>query len=46
MIEHINTTVDAIIDEMLQLETYLHEPNGRMRARVQTIFKMIQHCSA
>jgi hypothetical protein len=24
MIEHINTTVDAIIDEMLQLETYLH----------------------
>ena len=46
MIELINTTVDAIINEMLQLETYLHEPNGRMRARVQTIFKMIQHCSA
>ena len=46
MIEHINTTVDAIIDEMLQLETYLHGPNGRMRIRVQTIFKMIQHCSA
>ena len=35
-----------IIDEMFQLETYLHGPNGRMRARVQTIFKMIQHCSA
>ena len=46
MIEHINSTVDAIIDEMFQLETYLHGPNGRMRARVQTIFKMIQHCSA
>ena len=46
MIEHINTTVDAIIDEMLQLETYLHGPNGRMRARVQTIFKTIQDCSA
>jgi hypothetical protein len=46
MIEHINTTVDAIIDEMFQLETYLYGPNGRMRARVQTIFKMIQHCSA
>ena len=46
MIEHINTTVDAIIDEMLHLETYLHGPNGRMRARVQTILKMSQHCSA
>jgi len=46
MIEHINTTVDAIIDEMLQLETYLHGPNGTMRAQLQTVFKMIQHCSA
>jgi hypothetical protein len=46
MIEHINTTVDAIIVEMLQLETYLHEPNGTMRAQLQTVFKMIQHCSA
>jgi hypothetical protein len=46
MIEHINTTVDAIIDEMLPLETCLHGLNGTMRARVQTIFKMIQHCSA
>ena len=41
MIEHINTTVDAIIDEMLQLETYLHGSNDTMRARVQTVFKMI-----
>ena len=35
MIEYINTTVDSIIDEMLQLETNL-----------QIVFKMLQHCSA
>jgi hypothetical protein len=31
---------------MLQLETNLHGTNGTMRARVQTVFKMIQHWSA
>ena len=36
MIEHMNTTLYAIIDENL------HGPNGMMRARLQTVFKMIQ----
>jgi len=46
MIEKINSTVDAIIAELQQFETYTQGPNGTMRARVQTIFKMIQQCSA
>ena len=32
--------------QVYQFETYTQGPNGTMRARVQTIFKMIQQCSA
>jgi len=46
MIEMVNKTVDGIISELLQFETYTQGPNGTMRARTQTIFKLIQQCSA
>ena len=39
MVEVINATVDAIIDEL-----YLG-PNGTLRARIQTIFAMVRQCS-
>jgi hypothetical protein len=44
MTNFVNKTVDGILRELDQLQAFVEEPNGNMRASTQAIYTMIQQC--